>query len=147
MLYFKGCGSGGRRNFLEEVRKNLEKNITLNGRHFELKLYAAGLMLENYSGETMTVQSKLEYTLEKARSARNHKLVFFNDIVKTNGGVNLDFMKIIHQSVLDGCDGFYVEYQPIRDIGRWKNRRGGGTGKMEKGTLRGSFSGAVYRLD
>ena len=31
------------------------------------------------------VQSKLEYTLEKARSARNHKLVFFNDIVKTNG--------------------------------------------------------------
>ena len=99
--------------FLEEVRKNLEKNITLNGRHFELKLYAAGLMLENYSGETMTVQSKLEYTLEKARSARNHKLVFFNDIVKTNGGVNLDFMKIIHQSVLGGCDGFYVEYQPI----------------------------------
>lgn len=99
--------------FLEEVRKNLEKNITLNGRHFELKFYAAGLMLENYSGETMTVQSKLEYTLEKARSARNHKLVFFNDIVKTNGGVNLDFMKIIHQSVLDGCDGFYVEYQPI----------------------------------
>lgn len=61
----------------------------------------------------MTVQSKLEYTLEKARSARNHKLVFFNDIVKTNGGVNLDFMKIIHQSVLGGCDGFYVEYQPI----------------------------------
>lgn len=99
--------------FLEEVRKNLEENITLNGRHFELKLYAAGLMLENYSGETMTVQSKLEYTLEKARSARNHKLVFFNDIVKTNGGVNLDFMKIIHQSVLGGCDGFYVEYQPI----------------------------------
>lgn len=99
--------------FLEEVRKNLEKNITLNGRHFELKIYAAGLMLENYSGETMTVQSKLEYTLEKARSARNHKLVFFNDIVKTNGGVNLDFMKIIHQSVLGGCDGFYVEYQPI----------------------------------
>ena len=61
----------------------------------------------------MTVQSKLEYTLEKAHSARNHKLVFFNDIVKTNGGVNLDFMKIIHQSVLGGCDGFYVEYQPI----------------------------------
>lgn len=52
--------------FLEEVRKNLEKNITLNGRHFELKLYAAGLMLENYSGETMTVQSKLEYTDRKS---------------------------------------------------------------------------------
>lgn len=39
--------------------------------------------------------------------------MFFNDLVQINGDVNLDLMKVIHQSVLNGCDGFYLEYQPI----------------------------------
>lgn len=39
--------------------------------------------------------------------------MFFNDLVQINGDVDLDLMKIIHQSVLNQCDGFYVEYQPV----------------------------------
>ena len=42
-----------------------------------------------------------------------NKLMFFNDLVQINGDVDLDLMKIIHQSVLNQCDGFYVEYQPV----------------------------------
>lgn len=39
--------------------------------------------------------------------------MFFNDLVQINGDVDLDLMKVIHQSVLNQCDGFYVEYQPV----------------------------------
>ena len=34
-------------------------------------------------------------------------MVLFNDTS------HIDIMKIIHQSVLNGCDGFFVEFQPI----------------------------------
>lgn len=33
----------------------------------------------------------------------------------TSGNVDLDLTKVIHQSVREGCQGFYVVYQPIVD--------------------------------
>lgn len=51
--------------------------------------------------------------MEKARERRSTGILFFNDLVLSYGGMDLDLMKIIHQSVLNHCDGFYVEYQPI----------------------------------
>lgn len=99
--------------FLEKIRARLEESVVLENNHFDLKIYASGIILDHYEGETSTVQSKLEYVLGKMRTRRDHKLMFFNDLVQINGDVDLDLMKVIHQSVLNQCDGFYVEYQPV----------------------------------
>ena len=117
--------------FLEKIRARLEESVVLENNHFDLKIYASGIILDHYEGEISTVQSKLEYVLGKMRTRRDHKLMFFNDLVQINGDVDLDLMKIIHQSVLNQCDGFYVEYQPVvhaqtgeiagaEALGRWK---------------------------
>ena len=99
--------------FLEKIRARLEESVVLENNHFDLKIYASRIILDHYEGEISTVQSKLEYVLGKMRTRRDHKLMFFNDLVQINGDVDLDLMKIIHQSVLNQCDGFYVEYQPV----------------------------------
>ena len=99
--------------FLEKIRARLEESVVLENNHFDLKIYASGIILDHYEGEISTVQSKLEYVLGKMRTRRDHKLMFFNDLVQINGDVDLDLIKIIHQSVLNQCDGFYVEYQPV----------------------------------
>lgn len=99
--------------FLEKIRARLEESVVLENNHFDLKIYASGIILDHYEGEISTVQSKLEYVLGKMRTRRDHKLMFFNDLVQINGDADLDLMKIIHQSVLNQCDGFYVEYQPV----------------------------------
>ena len=99
--------------FLEKIRARLEESVVLENNHFDLKIDASGIILDHYEGEISTVQSKLEYVLGKMRTRRDHKLMFFNDLVQINGDVDLDLMKVIHQSVLNQCDGFYVEYQPV----------------------------------
>lgn len=99
--------------FLEKIRARLEESVVLENNHFDLKIYASGIILDHYEGEISTVQSKLEYVLGKMRTRRDHKLMFFNDLVQIDGDVDLDLMKVIHQSVLNQCDGFYVEYQPV----------------------------------
>ena len=99
--------------FLEKIRARLEESVVLENNHFDLKIYASGIILDHYEGEISTVQSKLEYVLGKMRTRRDHKLMFFNELVQINGDVDLDLMKVIHQSVLNQCDGFYVEYQPV----------------------------------
>lgn len=99
--------------YMEKIKDTLKENAYIDGHFFEFKIYASGLILDDYKGDISTVQSKLEYTLEKARERRSTGILFFNDLVLSYGGMNLDLMKIIHQSVLNHCDGFYVEYQPI----------------------------------
>lgn len=99
--------------YMEKIKDTLKENAYIDGHFFEFKIYASGLILDDYKGDISTVQSKLEYTLEKARKRRSTGILFFNDLVLSYGGMDLDLMKIIHQSVLNHCDGFYVEYQPI----------------------------------
>lgn len=99
--------------YMEKIKDTLKENAYIDGHFFEFKIYASGLILDDYKGDISTVQSKLEYTLEKARERRSTDILFFNDLVLSYGGMDLDLMKIIHQSVLNHCDGFYVEYQPI----------------------------------
>lgn len=99
--------------YMEKIKDTLKENAYIDGYFFEFKIYASGLILDDYKGDISTVQSKLEYTLEKARERRSTGILFFNDLVLSYGGMDLDLMKIIHQSVLNHCDGFYVEYQPI----------------------------------
>lgn len=99
--------------YMEKIKDTLKENAYIDGHFFEFKIYASGLILDDYKGDISTVQSKLEYTLEKARERRSTSILFFNDLVLSYGGMDLDLMKIIHQSVLNHCDGFYVEYQPI----------------------------------
>ena len=99
--------------YMEKIRDTLKENAYIDGHFFEFKIYASGLILDDYKGDISMVQSKLEYTLEKARERRSTGILFFNDLVLSYGGMDLDLMKIIHQSVLNHCDGFYVEYQPI----------------------------------
>ena len=99
--------------YMEKIKDTLKENAYIDGHFFEFKIYASGLILDDYKGDISTVQSKLEYTLEKARERRSTGILFFSDLVLSYGGMDLDLMKIIHQSVLNHCDGFYVEYQPI----------------------------------
>lgn len=99
--------------YMEKIKDTLKENAYIDGHFFEFKIYASGLILDDYKGDISTVQSKLEYTLEKARERRSTGILFFNNLVLSYGGMDLDLMKIIHQSVLNHCDGFYVEYQPI----------------------------------
>ena len=89
--------------YMEKIKDTLKENAYIDGHFFEFKIYASGLILDDYK----------EYTLEKARERRSTGILFFNDLVLSYGGMDLDLMKIIHQSVLNHCDGFYVEYQPI----------------------------------
>ena len=80
---------------------------------FEFDIYAACLILNDYDGDNSTVISKVEYTLDRAKTLHSPDMLFFNDMVRFNDTSHIDIMKIIHQSVINGCDGFFVEFQPI----------------------------------
>lgn len=99
--------------FEQRVRNVLEKGVTVDNKRIPIKMNAGGIILEDYYGDSSSVRGQVAYAVDHSKQKHQGELVIFNDEVKTSTGANLELMRVIHQSVLNGCKGFYVEYQPI----------------------------------
>jgi len=99
--------------FERALRERLAKGISVNNRQITLKICAGAILIEHYNGKADSLGSKAAYALGHSETEHQGKLIIFNDEVCTSKNVDLDLMKVIHQSVREGCEGFYVEYQPI----------------------------------
>lgn len=99
--------------FEQKVRDRLAKGIHVNNKQITLKICAGAILIEQYDGKADSLSSKVTYALGHSEADHQGKLIIFNDEVRTSKNVDLELMKVIHQSVRGGCEGFYVEYQPI----------------------------------
>lgn len=136
IFILRDADRGEAKLFMNRIRDAVNKTNVFKGYKFDFDLYSSGIMLNDYQGETSTILSKLEYMLDRAKETRSRELLFFNDMVLINGQEHVNIMKVIHSSVMNHCDGFYVEYQPIvssvdgriagaEALVRWKNKEYG----------------------
>lgn len=100
-------------HFEQTIREKLAGGIHVNNRKISLKICAGAVLIEQYDGDADSLSSKAAYALGHSETEHQGKLIIFNDEVCTSNNVDLELMKVIHQSVREGCEGFYVEYQPI----------------------------------
>ena len=101
--------------FEGKLRRTLSTRIMSDGTLRSIKLASGGILLDNYRADISSLCGQVTYALNHSITDHQGQLVIFNDEVKTNRGVDLALMKVIHQSVQNRCKGFYVEYQPIVD--------------------------------
>lgn len=99
--------------FEQQVRCVLDTGIMVEEEMTSLKMASGAILLENYQGDSSSVRGQVSYALNHSVHKNQGKLVIFNDEVQTSRGVDLALMKVIHQSVRNNCEGFYLEYQPI----------------------------------
>ena len=100
-------------SFEKQVRHVLETEIIVDGKSTSLKMDAGAILLEDYQGDSSSVRGQVAYALDHSIHKHQGQLVIFNDEVQTSQGTDLTLMKVIHQSVCNHCEGFYLEYQPI----------------------------------
>ncbi len=102
-------------DFDRKVRHALDIGIMVDGQLHPLKIASGAILLENYCGDASSLCGQVAYALNHSINKRQHQIVIFNDEVKTANGADLALMKVIHQSVRNNCEGFYLVYQPIVD--------------------------------
>ncbi|MCM1057773.1 MAG: bifunctional diguanylate cyclase/phosphodiesterase [Firmicutes bacterium] len=108
--------SGGRERLLDfeqRIREKLAGGIHINNVRVTLKICAGAILIDRYEGKADSLVSKVAYALGHSETDHQGKLIIFNDEVCFSKNADLELMKVIHQSVREGCRGFYVEYQPI----------------------------------
>lgn len=116
----KKCAREQLLEFEKKIRKILDEDIFVEQKHVSLKICAGAILLKKNQEEAASAISKVSYALSHSEREHQGQLIVFNDEVRTSHSVNLDLIKVIHQSVRDGCEGFYVEYQPIVDAANGK---------------------------
>lgn len=113
VFILKDAGREDLTAFEQQIRKALAAGVMLDGKNISLKIGAGGILLDHYQGDSSSARGQVAYALDHSMHQHQGQLVVFNDEVQTSKGENLTLMRAIHQSVQNGCDGFYVEYQPI----------------------------------
>ncbi len=110
----RGSGREKLLAFEQKLRQKLAEGIQVNNRLVKLKICVGAILIEQqYDGKADSLTSKAAYALGHSETEHQGNMIIFNDEVRTSKNVDLDLMKVIHQSVREGCAGFYVEYQPI----------------------------------
>lgn len=81
-----------------------------------IKLSGGATVLENFDGTPAQVKSTLVYALTQSKYEGRGALVWIGINSKQDRDNNIELLSRIHQSIIDGCKGFYMCYQPLVDV-------------------------------
>lgn len=95
-----------------QIRDNLA-NFSLDGSAINIEICGGAIYTKNYGVSYQTVYSYLLSALEKAKDEDNYELVVFDDESHENNYKMLELLNVIKGSIRNGCEGFYLCYQPF----------------------------------
>lgn len=134
-FYFENKDKEWITEFYDELKQNIKKQQILNEKPIAITFSAGAVILDDNAG-IHSVLTGLSYAFSLSKHDRHGELVFFDTDTMDHGRCNLELLETLRHSVLNGCKGFYLNYQPIVSVEdetiigmeallRWKNDRFG----------------------
>lgn len=134
-FYFENKDKEWITEFYDELKQNIKKQQILNEKPIAIT-FSAGAVILNDNAGIHSVLTGLSYAFSLSKHDRHGELVFFDTDTMDHGRRNLELLETLRHSVLNGCKGFYLNYQPIVSVEdetiigmeallRWKNDRFG----------------------
>ena len=134
-FYFENKDKEWITEFYDELKQNIKKQQILKEKPIAITFSAGAVILDDNAG-IHSVLTGLSYAFSLSKHDRHGELVFFDTDTMDHGRRNLELLETLRHSVLNGCRGFYLNYQPIVSVEdetiigmeallRWKNDRFG----------------------
>jgi diguanylate cyclase (GGDEF)-like protein len=102
-----------------EIQELARTELEVDGVSLSLGVSGGATVIEACEVSEYTVQACLTYALEQSKERKHSEIVFFNNEVQGGDRQKLELMNAIRHSVMKGCVGFYLCYQPlVRDCDR-----------------------------
>lgn len=101
----------------EKLQKMVKTDIYIGDKlTVPIKLSGGATILENFDGTPTQVKSTLAYALSQSKYEDRGRLVWIGINSERDEDNNVALLGRIHQSIIDGCKGFYMCYQPLVDV-------------------------------
>lgn len=81
-----------------------------------IKLSGGATILEDFFGTPAQVKSTLAYALNQSKFEGRGRLAWIGINSEQDRDNNVELLSRIHQSIVEGCKGFYMCYQPLVDV-------------------------------
>ncbi len=113
-FYLNDANPDAARAFFEQLRSVAENKIQINNLRIPLRIYAGAVRLDprHVYNESM-VRSSLIYAMEQSLETYRNELVFSEEIRQAMNVENIQLHTDIHRSAMNGCQNFFLCYQPI----------------------------------
>ena len=99
----------------ETIKKYAEHELFLESVQVPMQIYGGAVIINQRNMNDQWIKSGLEYTLSQSRNEQHGNLVFWGDMVQADERKRIEMYMEINRSVVHGCRGFYLQYQPIMD--------------------------------
>lgn len=101
----------------EKLQECSKTAIQIDGKQtVPVKLSGGATILEDFDGTPAQVKSTLVYALTQSKFEGRGELVWIGINNEKDRDNNIELLSRIHQSIMDGCKGFYMCYQPLVDV-------------------------------
>lgn len=104
------------REMYDRARAIAMNELYINDNRVPLRLAGGVTVVKDYDGGVDAVINSALYALELSKHERHGELVFFDNEINKNEVARIERISEIHRSVLDGCRGFVLYYQPIVSV-------------------------------
>ena len=95
---------------IQEIAKT---EIVVENINISLSISGGAVAVQGHDTCEHSILACVTYALERSKSEKHGELVFFDDNVEGSGKKKIELMNAIRQSVVKGCNGFYLCYQPL----------------------------------
>lgn len=95
---------------IQQMTKN---EMVVDGNHIPITVSCGVVKTDHADTGEYTIQASASYALDKSKHSKHGELVFFQDEFQEYSRTTLELLDVMRQSVVEGCKGFYMCYQPV----------------------------------
>jgi diguanylate cyclase (GGDEF)-like protein len=112
-ICFRQTSDEEAKEFYKKLQQRSRDSIIVDGKHVPISISGGAVHLDNNGAGEQSIRSCASYVLEKSKREFHSNLVFFENMEGANSMRSLELLEAIRESVLAGCQGFYLTYQPL----------------------------------
>ena len=101
------------KKFYGKIRVFCRENISVEGKKVGAELGGGAIIATDSRVDEHSIYTSAKYALDYSKTQRHGNLIIFHNDQLDNNKSNIEMVDTVRNCVINGFDGFYLEYQPI----------------------------------
>ena len=116
---FAFCASDISRDEMAEMYKHMQEiarnDIYIDGNHVTLVICGGMVEIKDFDVDENSIYSGVRFALARSKNERHGELIFLESENQNDNKRNLELLNALRKSISNGCEDFYMCYQPVVD--------------------------------
>lgn len=101
------------KRFYGRIRAFTREALAIDGNKVGAEIGGGVILAADFTVDEHSIYTSAKYALEYSKTQRHGNLIIFHNDELDNDRSSIEVVNAVRNSVLNGMDGFYLEYQPI----------------------------------